>query len=131
MNKLQWIMTIAIILFMTIGGILGSYLFERAFRLELILPIIAGAIIGLATTFFIDKWKRKRNGNVPDVDERTLKNMQRYLLIVLYVLLIGGGAVLIALYASGIHAIETVWLIVSFMVIYIVIGLGAFVAKNL
>ena len=57
--------------------------------------------------------------------------MQRYLMIVLYVVLIGSGAVLLILYAMGVHFIETGMLIVCMMGLYMLIGFGALVTKRL
>ncbi|WP_185113098.1 MULTISPECIES: hypothetical protein [Peribacillus] len=57
--------------------------------------------------------------------------MQRYLMIVLYVVLLGNGAALLILYAMGVRFIEIGMLIVCMMESYRLIGFGALVTKRL
>ena len=40
--------------------------------IEYFIPIIGGLILGNVITLILYKWNKKRKGNVPDVDERTL-----------------------------------------------------------
>lgn len=112
------------------GGFLGLYIYgvdtsEYAFA------IIGGPILGIFTYLLISKWNKKRNGKVPDIDERTLILMQRYLMVVLYVVLFGSAAALLILYAMGVHSIETVMLIVYMGGLFIVIGIGFLITKHL
>ena len=57
--------------------------------------------------------------------------MKRYLMGVLYVVLLGSGAALLILYSMGVHFIETGMLIVCMMGLYLLIGLGAVITKQL
>lgn len=116
-----------------IGGLLGVYLIGKEqgeFSFELAGSVIIGSVGGFLIIFLYAQWRKKRNGNVPEVDERSLFLMKRYLLIVLYLILIGSGAILLVLYAMGVHTIETGMLIVYMMILYILIGIGAVVVKR-
>lgn len=64
------------------------------------------------------------------MDERTLLIITRYLLIVLYVVLIGSGGILLVLYVIGVRTIETEMLIIYMTILYILIGIGAVVVKR-
>ena len=112
------------------GGFLGLYIYGVE-PSEYALAIIGGPILGVVTYLLLSKWNKKRNGKVPDIDERTLILMQRYLMMVLYVVLFGSAAALLTLYAMGVHSIETISLILYLLGLFIVIGLGAIVTKRL
>lgn len=117
-----------------VGGLLGVYLIgkeEGAFDFGVATSVIIGSFVGITISFVLAKWRKKRRGNVPEVDERSVLVMKKYLLVVLYVVLVGSGALLIALYGMGVHEIETGMLIVYMMILYIVIGIGAVVVKRL
>jgi len=116
-----------------IGGLLFVYLYGKAegeFSFKLALSVIAGTSGGFLISFICKKWRKKRNGNVPEVDERTLLIITRYLLIVLYVVLIGSGGILLVLYVIGVRTIETEMLIIYMTILYILIGIGAVVVKR-
>jgi uncharacterized membrane protein YfcA len=129
-KKLQIFVWVFIMLCMMIGGFLGIYIIGED-PIEYVMPIIGGLALGSVITLILYKWNKKRNGNVPDVDERTLLLLKRYLMIVLYVVLLGSGAILLVLYSMGVHSIETGMLIVYMMVLYILIGVGAIITKCL
>lgn len=117
-----------------VGGLLGIYVIGKEsgeYNYALTIPMAVGSIVGTAISLFFSKWNKKRNGNLPEFDERSALLMKRYLMIVLYVVLIGSGAALIILYSMGVYVIETGMLIVCLMVLYILIGLGALVTKRL
>ncbi|MFZ0446800.1 MAG: hypothetical protein WAM95_19630 [Bacillus sp. (in: firmicutes)] len=57
--------------------------------------------------------------------------MKSYLMGVLYVVLFVSGAVLLIVYSMGVHFIETGLLIVCLMGLYMLIGLGAIITKQL
>ncbi|CAM3989750.1 hypothetical protein [Mesobacillus zeae] len=126
-----WAFLIGCILF---GGFLGIYTIGKAtgeYSYELAIPVIGGTVIGSLFIMLFSRWKKKRNGNVPQIDERTYIMLQRYFMIVLYVVLVGSGAALIILYSIGVRTIETGILIVCMMGLYMSIIFGAFVAKRL
>jgi len=129
-KKLQIFGWVVIMLCMMIGGFFGMYIFGED-PIKYVMPIIGGLALGSVITLILYKWNKKRNGNIPDVDERTLLLLKRYLMIVLYVVLFGSGAVLLVLYSIGVHSIETGMLIVYMMVLYILIGVGAIITKCL
>ncbi|WBL16622.1 MULTISPECIES: hypothetical protein [Sutcliffiella] len=133
-KKLLYITWAVIIICMLIGGGLAIYLIGKEtgeYPLNLFLPMIIGVLGGCLVFFAGLKIKEKRNGNVPDVDERTLRNLQKYFMVVLYVVLFGSGAALIIAFASGVQYIETGLLIVCLMGVYLVVGVGALVAKKI
>ena len=116
-----------------IGGVLGVYLIgkeEGVFDFGLVVPIIGGTVVGLTVSFLFTKWRKKRKGNVPEVDERSVLLMKRYFLAVLYVVLFGSGALLIVLYGIGVHTIDTGMIAVYMAILYLLIGVGAFVVKR-
>ena len=117
---------------MFIGGLLGVYLVGKedgTFSFDLLIPITVGIAGGFIIFILISKWRQKRNGKMPDVDERTLLLMKKYFSIALYVVLLGSGALLLILFAMGVETIETGMLIVYMMVVYFLIGIGVFVTK--
>lgn len=117
-----------------VGGLLGVYFIgkeEGEYNFELALAVIVGSVGGFVIFSLYSTWRKKRNGNVPEVDERSLLLIKRYLLIVLYFILIGSGAILLVLYAIGIQTIEVGMLIVYMMILYMLIGIGAVVVKRL
>ena len=109
-QKLQTAIWAVVIGCMMIGGFLGVYIIGKEtgeYNYEIATAIIGGTLFGFVIYLLFSKWTKKRNGNVPDVDERSITLMQRYLMVVLYVVLIVSGAALVILYAMGVHFIET------------------------
>lgn len=116
-----------------VGGLLGVYLIgkeEGVFDFGLAASVIGGSVGGFLISLFVTRWLKKRRGNIPEVDERSLVLMRRYFLGVLYVVLIGSGALLLVLFGMGIQYIETGMLIVYMMILYVLIGIGAVVVKR-
>ena len=133
-KKLQIIAWFVIIGCILIGGVLGIYLIGKdtgQFDYDLLLPVFLGTFGSFLIFMLFSKLKQKRNGNVPDFDERSASLMRKYFLIALYVILMASGAALIVAYAMGIQYIETGLLIVCLMGLYIVLGLGTLVVKRL
>ena len=133
-KRLQIISWIVIIGCMLIGGVLGIYLIGKetgVYDYELLFPITLGTVGGFLMFLAISKLKQKRNGNVPDFDERSLSLIKKYLMISLYAILFGSGAALIIVYAMGIKYIETGILIIYLFSLYIILGLGTLVVKRL
>ena len=132
-KRLQIIAWIVIIGCFLLGGLLGIYVIGKdtgIYDYDLILPICVGTFGGFFIYLAFLKLKQKRDGNVPDFDERSMKVMQKYFLIAFYVILVGSGAALLIVYAMGIKTIETGLLIVCLMVLYILLGLGSLIAKR-
>ncbi|TYR74156.1 hypothetical protein FZC79_15155 [Rossellomorea vietnamensis] len=116
------------------GGLIGIYLIGKEtgeYDYSLAYSVVGGTAGGFLLFLLYSKVMKKRRRNVPSFDERSLILMQRYLMIVLYALLIGSGAALITLYALGVQMIETGMLIVCLMGVYFVIGIGALITKRL
>lgn len=133
-KRLQIISWIVIIGCMLIGGLLAIYLIGKetgVYDYELLFPITLGTVGGFLIFLAISKLKQKRNGNVPDFDERSVSLIKKYLMISLYVILFGSGAALIIVYAMGIKYIETGLLMIYLFSLYIILGLGTLVVKRL
>lgn len=133
-KRLQIISWIVIIGCMLIGGLLAIYLIGKetgVYDYELLFPITLGTVGGFLIFLAISKLKQKRNGNVPDFDERSVSLIKKYLMISLYVILFGSGAALIIVYAMGIKYIETGILMIYLFSLYIILGLGTLVVKRL
>ncbi|WP_440211722.1 hypothetical protein [Cytobacillus praedii] len=119
---------------MLIGGLLAIYLIGKetgVYDYELLFPITLGTVGGFLIFLAISKLKQKRNGNVPDFDERSVLLIKKYLMISLYVILFGSGAAVIIVYAMGIKYIETGILMIYLFSLYIILGLGTLVVKRL
>jgi hypothetical protein len=130
MVMITWIVIFGSII---IGGLLGVYLIGREtgeFDFDLVLAILVGTLLGFFIYLLFSKWNKKRRGNIPEIDERSIKIIQRYFIVVLYVILIGSGACLLFLFATGVQYIETGMLIFCMAILYIVIGVGAVVVKR-
>lgn len=119
---------------MIIGGFLVAYILGEAtgeYNYHIAIATTVGTVLGGAIYLILSKWNKKRNGAVPDVDERTIKLMQRYLMFVLYVVLFGSAAILLTLYSMGIHSIATGMLIVYMGGLFMLIMVGAIITKCL
>lgn len=119
------------------GGFLGLYLLEKGGQEipislpEIISSSLIGTIGGLGIFFFLSYYRKKKHGNIPTLDERTLLLFKRYFLLVLYIVLFGSSALLLILFALGVKTIEIEVLIVYMMFLFILIGLGALITKQL
>lgn len=105
---------------MLIGGFLGSYVIGKKtghFRFEVVLPIVLGAFLAFIIFIVLSRVKHKREGNVPEYDERNIVLIQKYLIVALYMILILSGIFLICLYAMGIKSVETNILILYIFVV--------------
>ena len=119
---------------MTIGGFLGIYILGKGtgeYDYEIAFFIIGGSVIASVIYLFLSKRNKKRRGNIPDIDERSVMLMQKYLMFVLYVVFFGSAAALLTLYFMGVYYIETGLLIVYMMGLLMLIGIGTLVTKRL
>ncbi|MBK3494169.1 hypothetical protein JFL43_04710 [Viridibacillus sp. YIM B01967] len=115
------------------GGMLGLYLIELKEPGRsggLFLPIVVGNLLGIGTTFIVWLIQKKRHGNVPTVDERTLQNLKKFYAAALYLVLFGSGGILIILFLMDVQTIEVGMLFIYMMVLFIVLGVGTMLAKR-
>lgn len=115
------------------GGILGFYLIELkepGITEGLFLPIVFGTLLGTGTTFIAWLIQKKRHGNVPTVDERTLQNMKTFYVAALYFVLIGSSVFLILLFIMDVKTIEVGMLFVYLMVLFLLLAAGTFITKR-
>ena len=133
-KKLPKVMWILIIVGTCIGGFLGMYLIGNEtgeYRYELVLPIVVGSVVAFLIFLVISKINKKRNGNVPDIDERSVKLIQKYFVTALYLILFGCAIALLVAYAMGVQYVEIGLLMICLLGIFIVLGLGTLVVKRL
>ncbi|HAM81805.1 hypothetical protein [Ornithinibacillus bavariensis] len=131
-QKLQvWIWPL-IIVGMILGVIMGIYFFnDSTNNLSLAISIPFGAVLGFIIFYLLSKRNKRKNGNTPSFDERNTLMMQQFLVIAQNVIMLAVGTALVISYAKGITSINIEVLIVCWMILFILIGLGALVAKRL
>ena len=130
-NKQERLIWAVVIGSMTIGGFLSAYLLGGERNYEIAIAVIVGLIASFIIQLLYSKLRQKKNGNVPEFDERSVFLMRRYFMYVLYFALFGSGALLIVLYAMGVREIEIEMLVLYVMAIFMVIGFGSLVAKRM
>lgn len=131
---LNSIIGVVVVALMLIGGAIGIYIIGNTtneYPWDLMIPAIVGAVGGMVIFLAISMWREKRNGNIPSYDERTIKNLQKYFMVVLYFTLTGSGLALIIAFAMGIKTIETGLLIFILTVLFSLVGLGSLVVERL
>lgn len=119
---------------MLIGGAIGIYIISNTTNesyWDLMIPVTIGTVGGMVIFLVISKVKEKRNGRVPSYDERTIKNLQKYFMFVLYFILIGSGLALLIAYAMGIETIETGLLTFILSCLFILISIGSMAVKRI
>ena len=136
MKKQMVVAQVFIILCILVGGMLGVYLIglndgAEGFDYNLALAVVVGTAVGAVVPIILNKRHKKKNGNIPIADERTILIMKRYSIAVLYIILVGFGALLLTLFALGVESIKVELLIVGLMFTYILIGIGAFIVKKI
>jgi integral membrane sensor domain MASE1 len=131
-QKLQiWIWPL-IIVGMILGVIMGVYFFnDNPSNLSLAIAIPLGAVLGFLIFYLLSKRSKRKNGNTPSFDERNALMMQQFLVIAQNVIMLVVGTALVITYAKGITSINIEVLIVCWMILFILIGLGALLAKRL
>ncbi|WP_407271592.1 hypothetical protein [Radiobacillus sp. PE A8.2] len=115
------------------GVILISYLFgegESNAGFQFLLGIIFGTLAGFVVKFFQSLWKLKNSNKQLSMNEKSVVAMRRYLMIVLYLVLIVSTALLLFLYGLGIETIETRVIIIYVGLIYVLIIVGATLTKG-
>ena len=131
---LNSIIGVVVVALMIIGGAIGIYIIGNTTNelpWDLMIPAVVGAVGGVVVFLAIFMWREKRNGNIPSYDERTIKNLQKYFMFVLYLTLTGSGLALIIAFAMGIKTIETGLLIFILTVLFSLVGYGSMVVKRL
>ena len=131
---LNSIIGVVLTTFMLIGGAIGIYIISNTTNesyWDLMIPVTIGTVGGMVIFLVISKVKEKRNGRVPSYDERTIKNLQKYFMFVLYFILIGSGLALLIAYAMGIETIETGLLTFILSCLFILIAIGSMAVKRI
>ena len=96
------------------------------------LLLIAGAmIVGVLISYLLSIRKQKRNGNIPEIDERTIFVMKNYFMWAFYFIFIGTGLITFMIYLMDVKTVEVGMLFVYEMVVMILVAIGAGVAKKI
>ncbi|WP_335871379.1 hypothetical protein [Bacillus sp. 2205SS5-2] len=115
------------------GGFLAAFLIAREtgkFSHELAWAVVGGTLGGEAIFLVMAWWHKRKNGQIPVVDERSLLVLKNYFLITLYIVLVGSSALLLILYFLGVKSIETGAIIAYMAVLISFIMLGAILTKR-
>ncbi|QFT87306.1 hypothetical protein FIU87_01390 [Bacillus sp. THAF10] len=136
MKILYWSAFAFIISCILAGGSLGVYLIGRKdgiFDMELLRSVFTGTFGGVLFVIIISFLVRKKKNktNIPTFDERNILMMKRYFLGALYFVLVGSGAVLMFLVFMGVETVETGMLALYLVLLFALVGTGAFVTSKL
>ena len=95
------------------------------------LLLIAGAmIVGVLISYLLSVRQQRRNGNIPEIDERTIFVMKNYFMWAFYFIFIGTGLITFMLFLMDVETVEVGMLFVYQMIIVILVAIGAGVAKK-
>lgn len=92
----------------------------------LIVCVLVGGAIGLLYM----KYRRRRLGNTPLIDERTRMMVQKFMNVMFAILLIGGSIAIITLFFIGIETIEVGLLALVIGLFFVVCIIGLFIIKK-
>ncbi|MFT8321224.1 MAG: hypothetical protein ABF649_09985 [Bacillus sp. (in: firmicutes)] len=130
----QVLIFVFLLLCIFLGGLLGIWLIGKNtgdYDWSLVYPIIGGIFLGAIFTFLFSHWKKKKKGNIPAIDERSLVLLKRYFIGAFYIIMIGTSAVLLILFGIGIKSIETGIIIIYLCALYLLLALGTMITKRL
>ena len=95
------------------------------------LLLIAGAmIVGVLISYLLSVRQQRRNGNIPEIDERTIFVMKNYFMWAFYFIFIGTGLITFMLFLMDVETVEVGMLFVYQMIIVILVAIGAGIAKK-
>lgn len=123
-----------------IGVIIGaSILFAKivltketgGFNIGMAISIIGAMILGAFFSYLLSIKKKKRNNNIPEVDERTILVLKNYFTWAFYFVMIGSGFVSIILSLMNVEKIELGMIFAYQAFVFILVAIGAFVAKRI
>jgi|SRR5690625_1090649 len=89
--------------------------------------VILGTFI---LTTILTKWRGKRRGKIPAVDERTIQVMKNYLLLVLSAIFFISAIILLVLFFRGVETIEIGWIFVYLSGWILIFLLGGFIVRK-
>jgi hypothetical protein len=125
---------IFLVVFNIIGGILGMFIVGNlygTYEYKTACIISCGAIIISFTILFIKQLLKGKKDNAPEVDERSIILLQRYLIIVLSIFFIISCLLILGLFFMNIQQIEIGLLAVYMSINIILIALGGFIVKKI
>lgn len=92
---------------------------------------MTGAMIGSAfVSYLLSIRKKKQNGNIPEVDERTIKVLKNYFLWAFYFVMIGSGLISFILFLMDVKTVELGMLFTYQVLLFMIVAVGAVVAKR-
>lgn len=100
------------------------------FDIGLALAIAGAMIVGVLVSYLLSIRKTKRNGNIPEVDERTISVLKNYFMWAFYFVMIGSGLVSFILFLMDVKTIELGMIFVYQAILFMIVALGAVIAKR-
>lgn len=132
MKKNTKLFSILSFLGIILGSQLGLYLFGKgsgSYDTGLILPNLIGSLIGCGGVCIFSFLKKRKNGNVPEFDERSIHIIKSISYNILFIALSITSVIVVVLYSIGVHTISTLAVASYLTLIYIIIGIGLLIAK--
>src|SRR5699024_11109494 len=94
------------------------------------IAITGGMILGASSSYLLSIRKKKKNNNIPEVDERTVLVLKNYFLSAFYLVMMGTGLICLVLYLMDITTIELGMIFVYLTFVFIIVAIGALIAKR-
>lgn len=122
-----------------IGAIMGAgILFAKTvitremggFNFGTVIAMTGAMVLGAFFSYLLSIRKKKQNSSIPEVDERTILVLKNYFMWAFYFVMIGSGLVSIILYLMDVETVELGMIFVYQAFLFILVGIGAFVAKR-
>ena len=101
------------------------------FSIGAAISITGSMLIGGLVSYLLSIWKEKRNKKIPEVDERTVVVLKNYFVWTFYIVMIASSFILIILYLTDVETIELGMIFAYQALIYILVAIGAFIAKRI
>lgn len=133
MKKNTKLINILSFLFIIFSSQLGLYLFGKGsgtYSTDLIVPSLIGTIIGCGAVFAHSIYKKRKNGNIPEFDERNIHIIKNIFYNTLLIALSIGSILIVILYSMGVHEISTIAIVSYLALTYMIMGRGALIAKH-
>ena len=101
------------------------------FDVGLVFAIAGTMIVSALISYLLSIRKKKRNGNIPEIDERTILVMKNYFMWAFYFVMIGSGLVSFILFLMDVKTIELGMIFVYQTILFMLVAIGAVVAKKI
>ena len=134
-NKRKLKMFMGVVVGVMIGAII---LFAKIAFTEETDGLSIGMVIGVSGamvlsaffTYLLSIRKKKKDNNIPEVDERTILVLKNYFMWSFYFVMIGSGLVSVILYLMDVKTIELGMIFAYQAFVFMIVAIGAFAAKR-